>query len=82
MFESFLNAFPLLFGGGSFLNLYDAKLRLGGTGYISNSYFGIGPTISYHPKIAGKHFNFAPNISYLLSSDRDHLSLGLIFQVW
>ena len=68
--------------GGSFVNLFDAKLRMGGVGYISNTYFGIGPSISYHPTIGGKHLNFAPNVSYLFSSQRNNLSLGLLFQVW
>lgn len=68
--------------GGSFVNLFDAKLRMGGVGYISNTHFGIGPSISYHPKIGGKHLNFAPNLSYLFSSVRNNLSLGLLFQVW
>jgi hypothetical protein len=68
--------------GGSFLNLLDAKLRMGGVGYISNTYFGAGLSISYHPKLGGKYLNFAPNVSYLFSSERNNLSLGLLFQVW
>ena len=68
--------------GGSFVNLFEAKLRIGGVGYISKDYFGVGPSISYHPKIGGKYLNFAPNISYLVSSEKQALSLGLLFQVW
>jgi len=71
-----------LIGGGSFVNVLDAKLRLGGIAYISNSYFGVGASLSYHPKIGGKYLNFAPNISYLFSAERNNLSLGMLFQVW
>lgn len=71
-----------LIGGGTFVNFFDATLRLGGEIYISNENFGLGPHISYHYSFAGKFLNVAPSFSYLFSTEKNLFSFGLSFQIW
>ena len=71
-----------LSASASMFNTWEGQLRLGGQALISNEFFGIGPSVSYHYRMDGRYLNFAPNVSYLLSSNSQELTLGLSFQLW
>lgn len=72
-----------LLAGGSFVNLREGEIRLGANALINTEYFGIGPQLSYHPKLLGKNLNIAPSLNALYGAD-NHFTwgIGILFQVW
>lgn len=72
-----------LLAGGSFLNFRGGDIRLGASALVNTSYFGIGPHVSYYPKVLGKNLKLAPSLNALYGADgRFTWGAGILFLVW